>query len=200
MSSSSSTASAGAQAIFDVYASHGGSDYIGEKVSSLEHAEQAAHLARNSGAADAVVVAALLHDVGHLIGLAEPDKYERMGDCGVMAHEGVGAAFLERHGLPREVGHLVRRHVDAKRYLCHANPSYHDGLSDASKTTLRYQGGPMSAEEAREFEADAHMQTILTMRKWDEAAKVPGLEVPRFATYRPLVEALIEGELKRRMG
>jgi 2-amino-1-hydroxyethylphosphonate dioxygenase (glycine-forming) len=195
----SPAAASSASAILDVYARYGKSDYIGEKVSSVEHAEQAAQCGRNAGASDAVVVAALLHDVGHLLGLAEPDKFERMGECGVMRHESVGAEFLERHGLPAyPVASLVRRHVDAKRYLTFFHPPYYNSLSDASKTTLGYQGGPMSAEEAAAFEADPLKATILSMRKWDEAAKVPGLDVPRIESYRAVIEALIDAELKRR--
>ncbi len=181
-------------ALFAVYEKHGGADYIGEAVSSLEHALQAAACARGAGSSDAVIAGALLHDIGHLLGLAEPAKYERMGNCGVMAHEGIGGALLERLGLPASTCAHVRRHVDAKRYLVAVDPGYHAGLSAASKTTLTFQGGPMSAEEVAAFQADPMGPTILAMRRWDEAAKVPGLPVPPLESYRGLLEGLLAGD------
>ncbi len=157
----------------------------------MEHAVQAAACARAAGVSDEVVAGALLHDIGHLIGLASPGVYGRMGDCGVMAHEGIGAAYLERLGFPAVTCSIVRRHVDAKRYLTSVDPTYYARLSEASKTTLGYQGGPMTEEEAKEFEVDPLKETILAMRRWDEAAKVPGLDVPSLASYAPMLLALV---------
>ena len=177
--------------ILRVYEAHGDSDYIGEAVSSVEHALQAAALAAAAKQPDAVVAGALLHDVGHLLGLQEPAKYERMGSCGVMAHEGIGAAFLERHGMPRLTCAIVRGHVSAKRYLTFKDPLYYGRLSEASKTTLGFQGGPMSDEEAAAFEAEPLKETILAMRRWDEAAKVPGLDAGTLDSYRGMLEGLV---------
>ena len=102
-----------------------------------------------------------------------------MGDCGVMKHEQIGAKFAtEKLGLPLRIGKLIEAHVNAKRYLCWKNPEYHNKLSDASKTTLKFQGGPMKKKEADEWENDPDFKNFLLMRKWDEAAKVADLEVP----------------------
>jgi putative nucleotidyltransferase with HDIG domain len=182
--------------ILRVYEAHGDSDYIGEAVSSVEHALQAAALAAAAKQPDAVVAGALLHDVGHLLGLQEPDKYERMGSCGVMAHEGIGAAFLERRGFPAATCDIVRNHVQAKRYLCWKDAAYHARLSAASKTTLGYQGGPMAEAEAREFEADPGHRLVLLMRTWDEAAKVPGADVPGFEAHREMLERIVRETLE----
>ena len=139
--------SAGVSDIFTLFASQGNSDYVGEAVTQEAHALQAAALARAAGFPDAVVAAALLHDLGHMIGLAAPPgTYARMGDCGIMAHEGLGAAFLAARGLPPLVCDLVRRHVDAKRYLVATRPGGYP-LSPASTVTLGFQGGPMSPAE-----------------------------------------------------
>ena len=110
-------AAASVDAIFALYAEHGNSDYIGEAISSVEHAVQAAAEARSCGAGDAEVAAALLHDAGHLLGLQHPDAHGRMGDCGVMEHERVGAEFLEALRLPQVTCDLVRNHVNAKRWV-----------------------------------------------------------------------------------
>ena len=41
--------------------------YDGEPVSHLNHACQAATMAQRAGAGDALIAAALLHDIGHLV-------------------------------------------------------------------------------------------------------------------------------------
>jgi len=176
--------------IFALFASHGGSDYVGEAVSQRQHAEQAAAAAAASGASREAVAAALLHDVGHMVGLATA-AHARMGDCGIVAHEGVGAAWLAARGLPRTVCALVRAHVSAKRFLVATVPGY--ALSPASAETLRWQGGPMSAEEAAAFAADPLCAQALAMRRWDEAAKDPHAAVPALETYEPLLRDLIDG-------
>ena len=178
------------QDIFDIYDTYGNSDYIGEPVSSIEHALQAAYLAKLANQPDTIIAGALLHDLGHLIGLSAPEKYERMGDCGFFAHEGIGAFFLEQRGFPPETCALVRNHVNAKRYLTWKDPSYFNKLSDASKITLGYQGGPMNDEEAKIFENDPFSSVILLMRTWDEAAKIPKRDVPNLDSYRSMLEAI----------
>lgn len=196
--SAAERARAAVSEVLAVYAAHGASDYIGEPVSSSEHALQAAAHARAAAPAqpDAVVAGAMLHDLGHLLGLVEPDKYERMGDCGVMCHEGIGAAFLERRGFPQATCDIVRHHVQAKRYLTCRDKGYFDRLSSASRTTLGYQGGPMTEAEAREFEADPGHRLVLLMRTWDEAAKVPGAAVPGFDAHRDMLERIVRENIE----
>jgi phosphonate degradation associated HDIG domain protein len=177
--------------IFALFTEQGGSDYVGEKVSQLAHALQCGSHAAASGASDSVIAGCLLHDVGHMLGLRSPASHEWMGECGVMRHESLGSEWLSSLGLPREATELVRRHVDAKRYLCWKNPAYLGRLSEASTVTLGYQGGPMGEEEARAFELDPLHSTILKMRHWDESAKDPLAEVPDLESYRPLLMRLI---------
>eukprot|EP00913_Durusdinium_trenchii_P003269 g3024.t1 len=112
----------------------------------------------------------------------------RMEDCGVVDHEKLGGQWLQSLGFSQKVCDLVARHVDGKRYLCAVRKDYHKTLSEASKTTLRHQGGPMTAEEANAFEKEELHKIIVAMRHWDEAAKVKGKEVPSLETYRELIE------------
>jgi len=161
-----------------------GSDYIGEGVSQLEHALQAASLARAAGAPDSEILAALLHDVGHLC--AGPDA-PSMDGLGVVRHESIGAAYLESLGMDPRIAELVRGHVDAKRYLVGADPRYAARLSDASRETLRHQGGAMSDREQRAFEALPRHRALLRVRCWDEAAKEPGRSVEPLAAYASLL-------------
>src|SRR5262249_13143707 len=92
--------------------------YFGEPVTQLEHALQCAQLAVSSGAADELVLAALLHDVGHLL--------EDGDEAGVIAHDQVGAQWLRKLGVSERVADLVAGHVQAKRYLTATNPAYYE--------------------------------------------------------------------------
>jgi len=148
--------------------------YFGEPVSQAEHALQAAHLGEVAGASDSLIVAALLHDVGHLLHNLGEDAAERGIDD---RHERSGGSWLSKNFGP-EVAEPVRLHVDAKRYLCAVEPSYLETLSPASKRSLELQGGPMDPEEIARFRANPHHRDAVQLRRWDDEAKIPGLEVP----------------------
>ncbi|HKJ24964.1 MAG TPA: HD domain-containing protein [Myxococcota bacterium] len=150
------------------------------------HALQAAKLAREAGALDEEVIAALLHDVGHLC--AAPGE-ARMGRHGVASHEDVGADHLAALGFGPGVTERVRGHVAAKRYLVATRPDYAARLSEASRATLGHQGGALNAEAQRDFEASPLRDSWLRLRAWDDAAKLVGLEVPDFESWVPLLEA-----------
>lgn len=149
----------------------GNADYIGESISQLEHGLQAALAAESTGHTNDVIVAALLHDVGHFCPGSE--QAEQMNGFGVLNHEHLGAEWLRSLGFPDRVCRLVASHVAAKRYLCYKHPAYYQKLSPASKETLLHQGGPMQATEATVFEADPLFSLYLKLRAWDEAAKLP---------------------------
>jgi len=182
----SKTDSEAVKAICTLFRNYGSGEYIGEQITQWEHALQAAYMAKRAGAEEEVIIAALLHDIGHIYALAVHSK-DYMGDYGASRHEHVGAEFLLSLGFTPLVASLVRRHVDAKRYLTCVQPSYMNKLSEASKVTLRYQGGPMSREEAERFEQDPLKSTILLMRTWDEKAKIVGWVGPGFDVYAPLL-------------
>ncbi len=172
--------------IFALYDGHGAGAYLGEPVSVTAHGLQAAHFARQAGAPDSLVVAALLHDIGHLLAHAPDDIAEWTQDAG---HERIGAAWLARHFGP-EVCEPVRLHVPAKRYLCATDADYFAALSPASVTTLRLQGGPMPATEIAAFEAAPFFRAAVSLRRWDDQAKIAGFATADFAAYRPLIDQL----------
>ena len=162
--------------VFGLYEKHGTADYIGEPVSQLEHMSQAAQLAMAEGFDDEVVLAAFFHDIGHLCGHGG----ENMGGYGVVSHERLGADYLRRAGFSERMATLVEYHVQAKRYLTYSQPDYYARLSEASRRTLAYQGGVMSAREAQAFEQDPLYAVSLRLRQWDEQAKemhVPVLDL-----------------------
>jgi len=172
--------------IFELFHTRGQSAYFGEGVSQIEHALQAAWLAKRSKPAHALIVAALLHDIGHLIhGL--PENIADQGIDG--SHETAGGAWLARHFGPA-VTEPIRLHVNAKRYLCYSDASYGARLSLASQQSLALQGGPCTPEEAHELEMNPFFRDALSLRRWDDAAKIPGLVVPSLDHYRYLIENL----------
>ena len=186
--SSAARAAASAQAVCELLRDAATSGYIGEDVSQLEHALQAAAAADRAGAPDSEVIAALLHDVGHLC--AGPDAPDMEG-LGVADHEGIGARWLADLGFDEDVTDLVDAHVQAKRYLVATRPDYAARLSEASAGTLRQQGGPMSAAEVAAFDASPRRDARLRVRSWDEQAKVPGQDVPGLDSYRERIEGYL---------
>jgi predicted HD phosphohydrolase len=168
-----------------LYDGQGDQDYIGEPVSQREHALQAAAHARVAGASGAVVLAALLHDVGHL----QYQQEDSMAGFGTRDHERLGAHFLACLGFSAEVCALVHRHVDAKRYQVARIDGYRAGLSQASKRTLAFQGGAMTLPEMHAFEADPIFELALRVRQWDELAKAEVARVPEFEAYAAQIQA-----------
>lgn len=167
-------------------------NYIGEKISQFEHAIQCADLAIQAKADDEVIVAALLHDIGHLVSDRIAKNAPQMDGYGIAEHENIGADFLLAGGFSQRVANLVKNHVRAKRYLVATNPTYKDQLSTASIETLRHQGGPMSSSEVKEFEKDPDFKDILRLRVWDEKAKVENYFSPNENFIFELVQKLLK--------
>lgn len=157
----------------------GHAQYDGEPVTQLEHALQCAHLAEQAGADSALIAAALLHDLGHLLhnhgatptqqGLDDLHQYL----CLPFLRPLLGAASLEP----------IRLHVDAKRYLCAREPGYLRTLSADSVRSLALQGGVFTAEQAEAFEALPFAMDAVRLRRWDDEAKCAGAEVPELAHF-----------------
>lgn len=167
------------------YMKEKGQTFYDEVVTQLEHALQCAALAEKHNASSTVITGALLHDIGHFV-LDEHNADIAFLDID-LNHEEVGAEYM-RPFFPESVITPIRLHVPAKRYLCTIDESYHDGLSDASKKSLKVQGGIMSDAEKAAFEEIPHYEDALTLRRWDDLAKVKGLETQGLETYRDIVQ------------
>ena len=162
-----------------LFAEHGHIEYSGEGVTQLEHALQSAQLAEQAGASAELVTAALLHDLGHLLNLQGETPTARGIDD---QHQYFAIPFI-RPLFPPAVIEPIRLHVDAKRALCALDPAYYGNLSEDSKRSLELQGGIFSREEAQAFLAKPHAEEAMRIRRWDDAAKVPGAATPPFAHY-----------------
>lgn len=167
-----------------------GRERYDEEVTQLDHALQTAAHARAEGAEPALVAAALLHDVGHLLVLRAGGVAD--GDVEVdLAHEARGARWLARL-FPAAVTGPIALHVAAKRYRCAVDPAYHASLSAGSVRSLVRQGGPMDDGERARFERNpAHLDAV-RLRSWDDAGKDLAVTVPELTSYRPLLESLAE--------
>ena len=168
------------ETIGEMFAGPGARDHLGEPVTIGEHMLQAGALAEAADAASALVAAALLHDIGHLLG--EDEDEDRHGEAGAnWLSQWFGAAVTEP----------VRLHVPAKRYLCAADAEYFGLLSAESVRTLSLQGGPMTAAEVAAFEALPFFRDAVSVRRWDDQAKDPVITPPRFAHFAPLLKTLL---------
>ena len=171
-----------------IFARRGSEEYLGEPVTMGQHMLQGAAIAEQNGQPEEIIVAALLHDIGHFTSefgtFAINDTKDRF-------HEEAGAMVLERF-LPSVVTDCVRHHVAAKRYLCATRPAYFDRLSAASVHSLTLQGGPMTPAEIAVFEANPNLDKIIAVRYLDDAGKHPDMVTPDYAHFAPMVQRLVD--------
>lgn len=175
----------------DIFDRRGGEEYLGEPVTMAEHMLQGATIAEQNGMPEDVIVAALLHDIGHFtseFGTYHPDDTEDRH------HEDAGAEVLAPF-FPSVVTDCVLYHVAAKRYLCATKPEYFKRLSAASVHTLELQGGPMSDDEVATFEANPNLEKIIQVRYLDEAGKRADMVTPDFWHFAPIVQRVVDAHL-----
>lgn len=164
----------GTEKVGEILSTTGAQRYGAECVSQLQHALQCAALAESDGATPALIAAALLHDIGHLI----DNRFDGAAAAGVdRRHERIGSAFLNRW-FGEEVAIPVALHVPAKRYLCAVDTDYFDTLFAGSVRSLQLQGGAFSCAEAISFVQQPYAKDAIRLRRWDEAAKSPDTETP----------------------
>ena len=156
--------------------------YIGERVTMSEHMIQTAMLAEKTNCSSNLVCSSLLHDYGHFI-LENPDDLVAKNQDG--KHEDVGCSFLEKYFIEDVVG-PIKYHVKAKKYLARVR-KYYILLSEASKISLKLQGGVMSKKEAKKFERNKFFENSIKLRKFDEIAKKPGLKIKSIKEYKNLL-------------
>jgi [1-hydroxy-2-(trimethylamino)ethyl]phosphonate dioxygenase len=172
--------------VLQTYREHGHRHY-GEDVTELQHALQCAAFAQQAGESPVVVAAALLHDYGHLCHQLGEDIAIQGVDA---RHEHIGYQKLKGLFMD-EIVDACRLHVAAKRYLCRNEPTYLDGLSDASRKSLHLQGGPMNADEAEEFEREPHFELAVRVRRYDDMGKVTGMVTPELDAFIPLLQSVV---------
>lgn len=171
--------------LIDLIMRRGDGLYGNEPITQTAHALQCASLASEEGASDALIVAALAHDVGHLIAGHGTDFGQRVDD----RHEEIGARWLAR-GFGPDVSEPVRLHVEAKRFLAR-DPAYRAGLSLGSVNSLALQGGAFDDEAAERFMQRPWAADALRLRRWDDLAKDPHATPPPIERWVPLMRALL---------
>jgi phosphonate degradation associated HDIG domain protein len=167
----------------------GSQQYGLEAVSQREHALQCAQLAESAGEPDRLVIACLLHDLGHLLA-AEKNGTTEHDLSRDDLHQYSLLPFL-RGALPDEVLEPIRLHVDAKRFLCQAEDGYSATLSAASVHSLAQQGGAYTAVESRTFLHQPFAWEAVRLRRYDDLAKAPDRVVPPLEHYLPRLERLM---------
>ena len=143
----------------------------------------------HAGADEELVLASLLHDIGHLLNTEDSVRDEQVG---VVNHDDVGRRWLIKRGVSERLANLVGGHVDAKRYLTATNAAYMERLSPASQQTLHLQGGPMNEADAEAFAREPELRDMLRLRSWDEMAKDPTWRGPSLASYREMLVRHLE--------
>lgn len=163
-----------------LYVSQGDKHY-GEGITQTQHAVQCARLAVLEGESAEMVVAALLHDIGHLLA-------EESLEHGNFKHDKIGSDYLADF-FPSQVTEPIRLHAQAKRYLCTVEAGYQQGLSAASLHSLKHQGGLMTEEEVRRFEAEPCFTQAIKLRRWDDTGKDTALAAIPFADFKSYLAA-----------
>ena len=158
--------------------------YIGEKVTISEHMIQSAMIAENAKSSSSLICSCLLHDYGHFI-LEDPDKLVRKKIDG--KHEEIGYEYLKKF-FKKEVVEPIKYHVVAKRYLA-KDKKYYNSLSDASKISLKLQGGVLNKKESKEFEKKDFFKNSIKLRKFDEVAKRTDIKMKSIIEYKNLLNS-----------
>jgi phosphonate degradation associated HDIG domain protein len=174
------------QEIIRLFESRGGSQYGGEAVTQLEHALQCATLADSEAASPELVIAALLHDIGHLLHELPDDT----PDHGIDDHHESSAGKYLTETFPPAVTEPIRMHVDAKRFLSATDFHYQEQLSEPSILSLQQQGGEMTPTEIAEFEQLPFARDAIRLRRWDDAAKDPLRKTPPIAHFEDKLYAV----------
>lgn len=172
--------------IMNLFKNYGSYDYIGETdITQIQHMFQCAMLAEKDTNDINIIIAALLHDIGHFIEINNKDK--QMGSFGVMNHELIGKEYLLSKGFENKVACLVGNHVKSKRYLVTKYPEYFNKLSEASKQTLIYQNGFMNNNEMIEFEKDPYFEESIKIRSYDDQAKIKDFKINSIDYYKNML-------------
>ncbi len=158
--------------------------YIGEKITISEHMIQSAMLAEKTKSKDAFICSCLLHDYGHFI-IEDPDGLVKNNKDG--NHESLGYEYLKNF-FKKEVGEPIKHHVLGKRYLAR-NKKYYNHLSEASKVSLKLQGGILKKKQSNDFEKMPYFKNAIKLRKFDELAKKTNIKIKSINDYKDLLNS-----------
>ena len=143
---------------------------------------QTAMLAEKNKCSDNLICSSLLHDYGHFI-IDDPDKLVSNQIDG--NPELIGANYLKSFFCEGIINPILL-HVDAKRYLCRSK-KYFNSLSEASKISLKLQGGIMKNNEVKLFKQYSNYRDAIKLRRFDEDAKKQNIKIKKIEDYKKLL-------------
>ena len=143
---------------------------------------QSAFAAQKNNEPDYIILACLLHDIGHFL------EKDDMNGLGVIEHGKIAGDYLRKLGMKEKICCLIENHVMAKKYLVSKYDYYYEKLSDASKKTLEFQGGKMTPLEMKKFEKHPEFQNILKVRHYDDIGKNENTNIPKLESYYDLIK------------
>ena len=158
--------------------------YIGEKITISEHMIQSAMLAEQAKSKNELICSCLLHDYGHFI-IEDPVELVKNDKDG--NHESIGYEYLKKF-FKKEIVEPIKYHVLAKRYLSR-NKKYYNHLSDASRISLKLQGGILNKKESDEFKKIPYFKNSIKLRKFDELAKKTNVKIKSINDYKDLLNS-----------
>ena len=160
--------------------------YIGEKITISEHMIQSAMNAEKAKSSNNLICSCLLHDYGHFI-LENPDELVKKNQDG--KHEDIGYEYLKKF-FKEDVVEPIKYHVTAKRYLA-KDKKYFNFLSNASKVSLKLQGGILKKTESKEFEKKNFFKHSIKLRIFDDAAKRTDIKMKSIVEYKDLLNSYL---------
>ena len=156
--------------------------YIGEGLTISEHMIQTAMLAEKNKCSSNLICSSLLHDYGHFV-IEDPNQL--VNDKIDGNHEAIGANYLKNF-FSNEIIEPILLHVDAKKYLAR-DEKYFNNLSEASKVSLKLQGGIMSNNEVKKFKQNKNYENAIKLRRFDEGAKKQNIKIKKIEDYKELL-------------
>ncbi len=173
--------------LIELYKKKGNTEYFGENMTKTKHMLQCATLALKNEEKEEIILACLLHDIGHF--LAEDD----MDGYGVKDHGKLASEYLKNIGVSKNIYKLIEKHTDVKRYLVTKNINdYYNKLSEASKKTFEIQGGRMSNEELKSMDRNIKLADMIKVRIYDDKSKIRNREPYQMEKFIPLLEKHIK--------
>jgi len=172
-----------------LFKEYGGFQYlIGENITQLQHALQAAHIAKICKAPNYIIIGMLLHDIGQLIG--RDINHDITIDDLHASHDDLGAMWLYDEGFKSDICDIAKYHTLAKVLLCDKSPDYLSQLSLASQQSYFIQ-----KQKYQNLPTVKNVETLLACRLIDDMAKIPHFNPGSLDDYELLYNQVLTDDI-----